>query len=303
MGEKIRKALVKKIFSELEKKDQSEPEEYLKFWENFGAVLKEGLCEHNVDNDALLDLCKFRTSKSLDRPVGLKTYLERAQADQKTIYYLTSSSVQNADSSPQVEGFKARDIEVLYLCDSVDDFWTTATTKYKDCQFRSITRADVDLDNLNGEKGEAPADEVKFDDEKAAPEKAGEPAEGDYGDLLELFRTTLGNCNLRDVRISKKLTKSPVCLVADDRAMDIKLERFLLEQRQILAPMPKILEINPQHSLLRTLRENLGNAEDLETSREIIRTLFDEACILEGEPLRNPAEFTSRLNGFMERLK
>ncbi|MDR1495145.1 MAG: molecular chaperone HtpG [Rickettsiales bacterium] len=308
MVEKIRKALVKKIFSELEKKDQSEPDEYLKFWDNFGAAIKEGLCEHNVDNDSLLDLCKFYSSKSVNKPIGLKTYLERALPDQKTIYYITGNSIQNADNSPQVEGFKAKDIEVLYLCDTVDDFWTTATYKYRDYQFKSITRADIDIDNLSG-KEEEKSEDLEFDDDRAEKERLNREkesrnmTESSYGSLIELFKTTLESCNLKDIRISKKLTKSPVCLVADEKAMDIKLERFLLEQKQIMAPMPKILEINPQHSLLQTLQENLDNPDKLRNSQEIIRVLFDEACLLEGEPLRNPTEFAARINGFMEKTK
>ncbi|MDR1499245.1 MAG: molecular chaperone HtpG, partial [Rickettsiales bacterium] len=147
--EKIKKALVKKIFNELEKKDQDEPEEYLKFWANFGPVMKEGLCEHNVNNDDLLDICKFYTSKSLDKPIGLKSYVERMKSEQKDIYYITGNSVENVDNSPQVEGFKSKEIEVLYLCDTVDDFWVTVTDKYKNYKFRSITKTNIDLDNLN----------------------------------------------------------------------------------------------------------------------------------------------------------
>ncbi|MDR1425445.1 MAG: molecular chaperone HtpG [Rickettsiales bacterium] len=305
MIEKIRKALVKKIFSELEKKNQNEPDEYLKFWNNFGAVLREGLCEHNVNNDDLLDLCKFYSSRSVDKQIDLKTYLERKLPDQKTIYYITGSSVQNADNSPQVEGFKSRGIEVLYLCDVVDDFWTTATHKYKDYQFRSLTKADIDLDKLEqGDKIDDHSD-FEFDDDKNEKEKSLEndkrnDTKNNYDDLLGLFRTTLENCNLKDIRISKKLTKSPACLVADEKAMDIKLERFLLEQKQIVAPIPKILEINPQHTLLMTIQKNISRDEKIPQMKEIIKTLFDEVCILEGEPLKNPAEFILRLNKFME---
>ena len=97
--EKIKKALVKKIFTELEKKDQKEPEEYLKFWENFGPVMKEGLCEHNVNNDDLLDICKFYTSKAKDKPISLKTYIDRMKAEQKDIYYITGTSIDNIDTS------------------------------------------------------------------------------------------------------------------------------------------------------------------------------------------------------------
>ncbi len=297
---KIRKALVKKIFSELAKKDENEPEEYLKFWDNFGAVIKEGLCEHNVNNDDLLDICKFYSSKSKDKPESLKTYIENMKPNQKEIYYINGSSVENIDNSPQVEGFKTKDIEVLYLCDTVDDFWVTATSKYKDYQFKSITRSDIDIDNLNPQNEEKP--DLEFDDDKKAREEKGklkDVTESNYEDLIKFFKNTLENCNLKDVKISKKLTTSPVCLVADERGMDIKLERFLLEQKQIVAPLPKILEINPNHYLLKIIQENLANKDRFGEIQDMVKTLFDEACILEGEPIKNPSDFANRLNKLM----
>ncbi len=300
MVEKIKKALVKKIFSELNKKDENEPEGYLKFWDNFGAVIKEGLCEHNVNNDDLLDICKFYSSKSKDKPESLKTYVENMRPDQKEIYYINGSSVENIDNSPQVEGFKTKDIEVLYLCDTVDDFWVTATNKYKDYQFKSITRSDIDIDNLNPTNDNR--SDLEFDDDKKnieGKEKLKDVTESNYEDLIKFFKSTLENCNLKDVKISKKLTSSPVCLVADERGMDIKLERFLLEQKQIVAPLPKILEINPNHYLLKIIQENLSNKDRFEEIQDIIKTLFDEACILEGEPVKNPSDFANRLNKLM----
>lgn len=302
--EKIKKALVKKIFSELEKKDQKEPEEYLKFWENFGPVIKEGLCEHNVNNDDLLDICKFYTSKAKDKPISLKTYIDRMKAEQKDIYYITGTSIDNIDTSPQVEGFKSRDIEVLYLFDTVDDFWVTATNKYKDHQFKSISRTDIDLDNLNPTE-EKRAD-IEFEEEKKAREEKEEKeklkniTESNYDGLIKLIKETLEKCNLKDVKISKKLTTSPVCLVADEKGLDLKLERFLLEQKQIMAPLPKVLEINVNHSIWQAVQNNLSNKDKFEDIKEVILTLFDEACVLEGEPVNNPADFARRLNKMME---
>ena len=299
--EKIKKALVKKIFTELEKKDQKEPEEYLKFWENFGPVIKEGLCEHNVNNDDLLDICKFYTSKAKDKPISLKEYVDRMKPEQKDIYYITGTSIDNIDTSPQVEGFKSKDIEVLYLFDTVDDFWVTATNKYKDYQFKSISRTDIDLDNLN--PTEENKSEIEFEEEKKEreeKEKIKNITESENEGLIKLVKETLENCNLKDVKVSKKLTTSPVCLVADERGMDIKLERFLLEQKQIMAPLPKILEINPSHAIWQSIKKNITNKEKLNDIKSIIQTLFDEACILEGEPVKNPSDFANRLNKMME---
>ena len=302
--EKIKKALVKKIFTELEKKDQKEPEEYLKFWENFGPVMKEGLCEHNVNNDDLLDICKFYTSKAKDKPISLKTYIDRMKAEQKDIYYITGTSIDNIDTSPQVEGFKSKDIEVLYLFDTIDDFWVTATNKYKDHQFKSISRTDIDLDNLNPTE-EQKAD-IEFEEEKKAREDKEKKetlkniTESNYDGLIKLIKETLEKCNLKDVKISKKLTTSPVCLVADEKGLDLKLERFLLEQKQIMAPLPKVLEINVNHSIWQAVQNNLSNKDKFEDIKEVILTLFDEACVLEGEPVNNPADFARRLNKMMQ---
>lgn len=303
--DKIKKALVKKIFSELEKKDQNEPDEYLKFWNNFGAVIKEGLCEHNVNNDDLLDICKFYTSKHKDKPVSLKTYIENMKPEQKDIYYIAGSSMENVDTSPQIEGFKEKDIEVVYLFDTVDDFWVTVTNKYKDHQLKSITKTDIDIENLN------PTDEeksdVEFEDEKEEREKKEKEesikniTESSYSNLINFVKDTLKDCNLKDVKLSKKLVSSPVCLVADEMAMDIKLERFLLEQKQIMAPLPKILEINPNHNIFKYVNKNIGDEKKVDELKEIIKTLFDEACIIEGEPVVNPAEFAKRLNKMIVR--
>lgn len=306
MVEKIKKALVKKIFSELEKKDEKEPEEYLKFWNNFGAVIKEGLCEHNINNDDLLNICKFYTSKHKDKPISLKTYIDGMKPDQKEIYYIVGTDINNIDNSPQMEGFKDRDIEVVYLFDTVDDFWVTVTNKYKDYKLRSITKTNIDLDDLNGENQNKEKSDIEFEDEKAEREER-EKKENEkmkvvsqYDGLIKLIKEVLKDCNVKDVKLSKKLTTSPVCLVADEMAMDIKLERFLLEQKQIMAPLPKILEINPNHKLWQLVQSNIENKDKFEDNKEIILTLFDEACIMEGEPVKNPSDFAKRLNKLLE---
>ena len=118
--------------------------------------------------------------------------------------------------------------------------------------------------------------------------------------MIKLIKETLEKCNLKDVKISKKLTTSPVCLVADEKGLDLKLERFLLEQKQIMAPLPKVLEINVNHSIWQAVQNNLSNKDKFEDIKEVILTLFDEACVLEGEPVNNPADFARRLNKMMQ---
>ena len=298
MVSKINKALTKKIFTELEKIDEKEPEKYLTFWENFGAVLKEGLCEAITNGDELLELCKFYTSKSLDKPISIKTYIDRMKDKQEDIYYITGDTVKALDDSPQVEGFKSRDIEVIYLTDMVDNFWTTVVTKYKEKPLKSITKADIDLDNLNPVKPDEENEEFKFDDDKEKEEMKN-VSQKDYSNLLNFFKTVLEKNNIKDVKVSKKLTSSPVCLVSDQKGMDIKLERYLLDQKQIVTALPKILEINPNHILINKINDNLDNSEKTEELKEIIQTLYDEACIIEGEQIANPNDFVKRLNKLM----
>ncbi|MDR2760373.1 MAG: molecular chaperone HtpG [Rickettsiales bacterium] len=292
---KIQKALIKKIFSELAKKDESESEEYLKFWSNFGPVLKEGLCENNVNNDDLLDICKFYTSKAKDKPISLKTYLDRRQKEQKDIYYICCNSLEQADNSPQMEGFKSRDIEVLYLVDTVDDFWVINTNKYKDSQFKSVARANIDLDNLNNLEKEK--DELEFDGEKKETKDLNEK---ENWELTKFFENILNRPDVKAVRISKKLVASPICLVADEQAMDIKLERFLLEQKQIASALARVVEINANHPIIKYIGEHMGNEGEKEKLSDMVKILYDEACIMEGEPAPNPADFAARLNKMLE---
>ena len=304
MVAKISKALVKKIFSELAKKDETEPEEYLKFWEHFGCVLKEGLCEANVNSDELIDLCKFYTSKSPDKPISMKTYISRMVDKQKDIYYITGDSIESLENSPQVEGFKSRDIEVIYLTDTVDNFWVTVVTKYNDKFLKSITKADIDIDNLNPVEKSEEEKEMEFDDDKKTREENEmKNVTQNYDGLIKLFKSVLEKENVKDVKISKKLTTSPVCLVSDEKAMDIKLEKYLLDQKQIVAALPKILEINPKHELLIKINNDMADQSKVEDIKEIILMLYDEACILEGEQIKNPSEFAKRLNKFMNFLK
>ena len=302
MVSKINKALTKKIFTELEKIDEKEPDKYLKFWENFGSVLKEGLCE-NVNSDEILNLCKFYTSKSTDKPISLKTYIDRMKEKQEDIYYISGDTVEGIDNSPQVEGFKSRDIEVVYLTDMVDNFWTTVVTKYNDKPLKSITKADIDLDNLNPvKKDEDDNNDIKFDDEKEA-ENLKNVSQQDYSNLLNFIKLALEKDNVKDVRVSKKLTSSPVCLVSDEKGMDIKLERYLLDQKQIVSALPKILEINVNHNLIKSINDNLSNSEKTDELKEIVKILYDEACIIEGEQIANPADFARRLNKFLNSFK
>ena len=297
--DKIRKNVVLKVLSELNKKAKNEEEKYLEFWNNFGAVLKEGLCESTEYREKILEICRFNSSKSPDKLISIAQYLERAKSNQDKIYFLTGESVDKIKSSPQLEIFLKKDVEVLFLTDAVDEFWVTVALPYKEKEFQSINRHDVDLEEIDKAKDseENSAAQDKSDQE-AQNDKTKDVTNSQYTQFLEFVKNTLQD-KVLDVRISKKLTDSPVCLAIDSRAMDIRLERYLLEQKQLQAASAKILEINPNNSIIKQLLEDYKNDNLQEKVSDKINTLFDLACIIEDEPIKNSQDFSRRIQKLM----
>ena len=296
--DKIKKAVVKKVLSELKNKAQNNEEEYLKFWNNFGAVLKEGLCESSEFRDNILEICRFYSSKSPDKLISLAEYLDRVKPGQEAIYFLSGETVEKAKSSPQLEIFLKKDVEVLFLTDAVDDFWVTITLPYKnkdrEWSFHAITRNDIDLENVEKSIEEKIANESNKDSKDAIKDVTSSNLEG----LVKFIKETLGDA-VKDVNISKKLTDSPVCLAVDGGAMDIRMERYLLEQKQLLSASAKILEINPNNFIIKSLNEKYSQDSSKKEVEDAIRTLFDLACIIENEPIKNAKDFSRRLQSLM----
>ena len=294
--DKIRKSVVNKVLSELKKKANDNEEKYLEFWNNFGAVLKEGLCESSEFREKILEICRFYSSKSPDKYITLAQYLERAKPNQDKIYFLTGETVEKIKSSPQLEIFLQKDVEVLYLTDAVDEFWVTVALPYKDKELQSINRHDVDLENLDKkaeEKSEEDENEIKKDDESK------DITTSQYNGLLDFIKNILGD-KIQEARISKKLTDSPVCLAIDSRAMDIRLERYLLEQKQLNSASAKIFEINPNNKIIKKLNKNYQNEDSKNDAKDSIQTLFDLACIIEDEPIKDAKDFSRRLQKLMK---
>ncbi len=281
---KIRDALVKRVLSELKKKAEADEAGYVAFWKNFGPVLKEGLCEAVSPREQILEVSRFHsTATAGDGFTSLDAYIGRMKEGQEHIFYLTGEHVDSLRSSPQLEGFAKKGIEVLLLTDHVDDFWVNVVFEYKGRKFKSVTRADIDLDKVAGDtKEEKKEEEPKADEAKITA-------------LLARIRAILGD-KVKDVRTTGKLTSSAVCLAVEEGAMDFRLERFLIEQKQLAAGAAKILEINPEHSIIRALAEKPENKIE-----DVIWLLFDQARILEGEEITDPAGFTRRLQAFVEK--
>jgi len=282
--DKIRKSVVSKVLSELKKKAAESAEEYLKFWENFGAVLKEGLCESSEFREKILEVSRFYSSRSPEKLISMAEYLDRAKPGQDKVYFLTGESVEKIKSSPQLEAFLAKDVEVLFLTDAVDEFWVTVALPYKEKEFCSINRHDVDISNI--EKTEVKEEEIK------------DVTSSNFDGLLKFIKESLGD-KIKDARISKKLTDSPVCLAVDAGSMDIRLERFLLEQKQIQAGTVKIFEINPSNRIIKNLNEDYANESKQNEAKDKVATLFDLACIIEDEPIKDAKDFSRRLQSLI----
>ena len=281
--DKIKKSLISKVLSELKKVANNTPEKYQEFWQNFGAVLKEGLCEPSEFREKILETCLFYTSKSTITPVSLATYLGRMPENQKQIFFLTGENIAKIQSSPQLEIFQKKDIEVLFLTDAVDEFWVTVATTYQEKEFQSINRTDINLDEI---KNETTQDQKESN--TSAPENQQQ--------LLDFFKNCLQD-KVKEVRVSKKLTNSPVCLAVDAYGMDIRLERFLLEQKQLNSASAKILEINLNNKIIQKIANNFQ--QNPTEASDTVKTLFDLACVVEDEPLKDAYDFSQRIQSLL----
>ncbi len=281
---KIRQGVVKKVLEQLKKKAENEAESYAAFWNNFGAVLKEGIYEDNDNRAALLNLARFRSTHG-DALVSLADYVGRMKEGQSAIYYITGESLEAAARSAQLEGYKAKGVEVLLLVDGIDEFWIPAVGEFEGRAFKSVTRGGADLDAIKG-------------DDKAEAKKP-EPAAAGIDNLVALMKLALKDA-VKDVRVSQRLTDSAVCLVADEGDLDMRLARLLQQHKRLDALAPRVLEINGSHPVIAALAKAVsgGKGEDVADAAWV---LLDQARIQEGETLPDPSAFARRLGAMMGR--
>ena len=276
--DKIRKSIVKKVLSELKKCSQKDTVKYNEFWNNYGEVLKEGLCEPALEEkEQILEICRLNSTHSTEL-TSLDDYISRMQEGQEEIYYLTGEDINKLRAHPRLEGFKKRDIEVLLLPEYVDDFWVNIINQFKGKDLKNVSNTSIDLDKIQ-----------KLTDAEEAHETNDE---NNNEKLVQMFKDELG-ASVKDVIISKKLVDSPSCLALGEGGMSPRMEKMLIEQKQLKSAAAKILEINPKHSIIRRIANSNDNASDL------IWLTFDQACILEGEKPQNPTKFVERLNQLM----
>lgn len=294
--EKIKSSITKKVISELKKKKEESEEDYLKFWSNFGRVLKEGLCEHTSDHEKILEISMFRSAIH-NKLISLDEYINNFKEGQKSIYYLSGENVDKLLTSPQIEGFLNKGIDVLLFTDPVDNFWANNHIKYKDHEIISATKSNIDLEkDINKEED---ASDDKFDSGNS-----NNTQDKKYSKLIEHFKEVLGDL-VKDVKVSKKLTSSIGCLTISDSGMDIHLEKMLMAQKQLSSSSAKILEINPKHPIIQKLNNALltanKNSINVINNDQLAKLIFDQACIMEGQSLQNTREFLKTINNILEK--
>ena len=270
----IQKGVTNRVLSELEKL-AGDGEAYVKFWDAFGAVLKEGLYEDYARRETLLGLARFRSTASDDWR-ALKDYTFRE--NQTAVYYATGADLARLQASPQLEGFRARGIEVLLLTDQVDNFWVGAGADWQGKPFKSVTQGLADLSLIPLAEGEAPAAE----------------ASAEVSGFIAFAKEALAD-EVSDVRASERLTESAVCLVASDQAMDRQLERLLAAAGRAGGGVKPVLEFNPRHPLI----ERLGALDDGDLRTDAAWLLLDEARIADGELPSDARGFSERLGRVM----
>jgi molecular chaperone HtpG len=270
----IRKASVKRILGELDKMSKNKPEDYALFWAEFGMVMKEGVVEDFDNKEKIAALLRFATTEvdSAEQNVSLTDYISRKKEEQKAIYYITADTYTAAKGSPHLEIFKKKGIEVLLLSDRVDEWLVGNFGEHQGLEFKSITKGDLeDLDS----------DEDKKEKEKIAK---------DFDKVIEKAQSIL-SAKVKAVKVSSRLSESPSCLVADENEMGSNMERIMKSLGQDVPETKPILEINPNHPLVKKLKDSVD--EDL------VEVLFDQAVLSEGGQISEPAEFVKRINKLM----
>ncbi len=275
----IKKGVTNRIVQELTKFAEGDSDAFDKVWEHFGGVLKEGLYEDPERRDAIYKLARFATSVHPDGKRTLAGYVADLKQNQTAIFYVLGEDAKRLQASPQLEGFRARGLEVLLLSDPIDAFWVGSAVGYEGKPFKSISQGAADIKDFPVEDGKGPAST-----ETTASQAS----------LFALMKQTLEG-HVEDVRASDRLSESAACLVAQDRGLDLRLERMLAEHGQLGDRSTKpVLEVNAAHPLIEALTRHVESA-DRAGFDDIVWLLFDEARLMEGEKPADASSFSARL--------
>ncbi|AGP60791.1 heat shock protein 90 [Streptomyces rapamycinicus NRRL 5491] len=272
----MRRRLVKKVLSTVKDIMSSDAERYGTFWKEFGRVLKEGLLSDLENREAILEVCSFASTHDAEQPTTLRGYAERMKDGQEHIYYMTGESRSIMESSPHMEAFRDKGFEVLLLTDPIDELWVDAVPEFDGKQLRSIAKGQVDLDSQD-EK-----------DEEAEAER--EQRQKDFAELLSWMTSTLSE-QVKEVRLSSRLTTSPACIVGDTFDVTPALENIYRSMGQNLPQIKRILELNPTHPLVSGLRKAHAERNDDSGLGETAELLYSMALLAEGGELSDPSRF------------
>ncbi len=264
---KISNAITKRVLKEIQELKKKKPNEFQEFWKNFGPVIKEGLYEFNDFHDQIFEFSTFHCSEK-EEMITLDQYVSDFSNDKKKIYYISGENKGNLLNSPQMELFKNKKINVLLITDPVDEFWMPMKMKFKEYEFTSITKGEVDIE-----------------DKKDSKKVKEEPKEDK--DFVGFLKDNLKD-KVKDVKISKRLTTSASCLVADENDMDMHLKKLMAANNQNISDEKRILEININHELVNKLKSLENNQKD-----KFCEILYDHAKLMEGENLDDPKKYTN----------
>lgn len=275
--ETIRKGSVKKVLNVLEDLAKNAPEKYQQFWNAFGEVLKEGPAEDHANKDQIAQLLRFATTHDVNagQTVSLNDYIARMPQEQKYIYYVTADTLPAAKSSPHLEIFRKKNIEVLLLHHRVDEWLVSHLTEYQGKTLQSITKGELDLGDL----------------ENPETKKVQEEVDKSFTNLVTKMKEVLGE-DVKEVRISHRLTESPACVVSDTFDMGRQMQKILEAAGQAMPASKPILELNPYHPVIEKLNQDLNQPQ----LNNWAHVLLDQAILAEGGQLPDPAAFVKRLN-------
>ena len=277
---KIQNNLVKKVLDTLKKMMTKDFDKYLNFYKEFGKVIKEGMHSDFANKEKLQDLMLFESSSTnAGESISLKQYVERMPSDQKEIYYITGQSRPAVENSPHLEIFKKKGYEVLFLTDPIDEWVTQSLHEYDGKAVKSIVKGDVNLDEKDEEEAKKEAEEFKTP--------------------LEAIQKVLDE-DVKEVRFSNRLTDSPCCLVADEYAMSSNMERIMESMNQEMPKQKRIFELNKDHSVVQKVLDLAGKGEAKEDLEEYTSILYNQALLMEGSPIQDPASFAQKVTKLLE---
>ena len=274
--ERIRAGTVRKLLNELKRVASKDAEKYQTFWKEFGRVFKEGITEDSDNRKTIAQLLRFASTKGegVEQTASLQDYVDRMKEKQDTVYYVTADSHASAEGSPHLEIFRKHDIEVLLMSDPIDEWVVMHLGDFDDKPLKSIAKGDLALEWLDNDDKSDEKDTLKVDS------------------LVDRLKEALTE-RAADVRTTSRLTDSPACLVVNEYSLSRNMSRILKVSGQSSADMPPILEINPEHPLIRHLADKDDNLNDW------AHVLFDQATLSEGTPLENPSDYVRRINSLL----